>query len=166
MTDYVLEQSNNKNMTVALQDDKRGFINIWSKIFGYANFLKQPLEKWMFVACKLVDGVWVVLEEPEKYSEWLEYKDKYKYGEFYKEKCQEYQQAKERCLFEGFELFPEYLTQGKYTWDIRKLSFVLCYNLSDDLSDEWVFNTKFKLIEDLVEYNLQLTPIAQKQINE
>lgn len=32
-------------------------------------FGKQQLEKWMFVPSKLVDGVWVVLEEPNTENE-------------------------------------------------------------------------------------------------
>lgn len=37
---------------------------IQDAIFNHANFLKQPLNIGMFVPAKLVDGVWVVLEEP------------------------------------------------------------------------------------------------------
>ena len=51
----------------------------------YSKFLKQPLELWMFVPC---DDNGNVLKEPiinDSIKIWT------------------YQQAKERCLFEGFE---------------------------------------------------------------
>lgn len=67
----------------------------------YAQFLIQKLELWMFIPCKLVDGVWVALEEPKRWNDYLEYPESFdgnkEWYEFY-----EYEQAKERCLFEDF----------------------------------------------------------------
>lgn len=57
----------------------------------YANFLKQPLELWMFVPCN-EDGN--VLEEPE----FSEPNNESEIGN-YDELRYQYQQAKERCLF-------------------------------------------------------------------
>jgi len=53
------------------------------------DFGKQPLEPWQFVPCKLVDGVWAVLEEKKPFQD--------NYHEFV--------EAKERCLFEGFKSY-------------------------------------------------------------
>lgn len=100
--------------------------------FNYANFLSQKLEIWQFIPCKLVDGVWVVLEEPNRNDQdtWL---------------WMEYQQAKERCLFEGFEM-------GIYPLE----RFVLHKEGFGIVIDDF----KRQTIEDLVEYNLKLTATA------
>src|SRR6187402_810881 len=63
----------------------------------YANFLSQKLELWMFVPSKLVDGVWVVLEEPKEYKNWVELQKQGGYSLCHN--SNEYQTAKERCLF-------------------------------------------------------------------
>ena len=65
-------------------------------IENYAKFLKQPLKLEMFVPC---DEEGDILEEPEDYEQRLpnmmtEYND-----EIYR-----YEQAKEKVLFEGFEI--------------------------------------------------------------
>lgn len=85
MTDFVLEQNKEFKPTRTYKEIA----------LNYANFLKQPLELWMFVPCKLVDGVWVILEKPKETSEGIE---------AYDFDCQEYLQAKERRLFEGFRI--------------------------------------------------------------
>lgn len=70
------------------------------------NFLKQPLQLGFFVPCNF-DGN--VLEEPNH----LDYKIKNEYGELifmselfknrYSNDYGKYQEAKERCIFNGFE---------------------------------------------------------------
>lgn len=57
---------------------------------------------------------------------------------------EEYQQAKERCLFEGFENYPNHKNA------------VVSDNLIFKLED-------FKKIEDVVKYKLLLTQTAQEQ---
>jgi len=127
MTDFVLEQGNPSNTDSQFAD----------KIMAYANFLKQPLELWMFVPCKLVNDVWVVLEGP------LLSVDFWEKGDISKE-LQEYQQAKERCLFciqhGNEEMFDQCLAK--------------------------VFLDEFFNIEQLANEirNIKLTPAAQKQI--
>lgn len=81
MTDFVLEQ--NKNLQWTDNDNLQTIIN-------YAEFLKQPLELWMVVPC---DENGNILEDPDIYGEESEELDNYR---------KEFQQAKERCLFEGF----------------------------------------------------------------
>lgn len=97
-------------------------------------FGEQPLELWMFVPCKFVDGVWVVLEEPKEYN-------LFKQGvcnDFLKANiCKEYQQAKERCLFEG---------------------------ITEIESDYIISSSDNNTIEDITAYNFTLTASAQKQI--
>lgn len=149
MVDFVLE-SNNK-IAKSYNREKCGDL-----IFKYANFLKQPLELWMFVPC---DENGNVLEEPKNYKEW----DIKKLNVLYDldlSKYEEYQQAKKRCLFEGFEY-------KRTNYDLATL-----HHLSLKENREWVENKNYcivylkdfesKTIEDLVKYNLQLTPTALK----
>lgn len=83
MTDFVLEQIEINSF----DEDKM------SKIWKYAKFLKQPLELWMFVPCKLVDGAWRALE---RLNGGMREQDERRH--------KEYQQAKERCLFDWVEI--------------------------------------------------------------
>lgn len=87
MCDFVLEQSRYNN---DYQFSK--------KVCRYAEFLKQPLGLWMFIPC---DENSNILEEPKKpwqdniMGEGLHLR--------HKEDFRKYQQAKDRCLFEGFD---------------------------------------------------------------
>ena len=106
-------------------------------MYCYANFLKQPLELWMFVPCGY-DGN--ILEDPifnEPNNE-IEYHLEYAY-----------QQAKERCLFEkiiGYNI-------------CKDGSFYIYYN-----KESIIFITKKDTIESISGYNLALTPTALKQL--
>jgi len=132
------------------------------QVVSYAKFLFQKLELWMFVPCKLVDGVWVVLEEPKEIpcAECLDHHSLT--CDFCKEELKEYQQAKERCLFEGFEYKKELKNSGgNYTHFLE--------NKDIQIYIQWggfhLFGKyDLKTIEDLVKYNIELTPTAQKQI--
>lgn len=110
----------------------------------YSKFLKQPLQKWMFVPCG-EDGE--VLEEP-----CLKCADNCDF-----DKCMEFQQAKERCLFEGFEIIED--IYGKKITDKINVTIALMPNNNT----EWIMNC-FNTIEDLVKHNLTLTATALKQI--
>jgi len=139
MVDFVFEQQKNH---LSLRD---------FNITNYANFLKQPLKLWMFVPCKLVDGVWVVLEEPEQ--------GKYKHipnSKMFEDKVKEYQEAKDRCLFEGFKT----VVRNDVNLILHSGFCLIDYNLG-----HFGFYDKskpIKTIEDLVKYNLELTPNGQK----
>jgi hypothetical protein len=129
MTDFVLQQ----DITDIKQRDS---------IVNYANFLKQPLNLGMLVPC---DNDENILEEPI-------YTTNHSDGCYCKE-CEEetkrcsnlqnqYQKAKEKVLFEGFE---------NSTIDELKIMFKIC---------------KLNIIEDLLNYKeeIQLTENAIKQI--
>ena len=89
MVDFVLEQKELKIMRLAKLH----------RIENYANFLKQQLAIWQFVPCELVDGVWVVLEEANSA------RIGYVLGGWdFKYDMEKYQQAKERCLFDGIRV--------------------------------------------------------------
>jgi len=146
MTDFVLEQE--LELRNYFEYDNREAL---VKIFNYAHFLKQPLELWMFVPCKLVDGVWVVLDaEPCSLGMCAKGNPFY---DVYLESKKEYQQAKERCLFDGFEY-----KHIKTTYDN--------YYIINNKNITWLSWNNLKTIESLLNYNqdLQLTQTAIKQL--
>jgi len=135
MVDYVIQEKNRLGL------DGNTYKCFAEKVINYANFLKQPLSIEMFVPCKLVDGFWVVLEEPiDNTCENCNHKQDF-------DICcrfEEYQEAKERCLFEGFTF--EHTSVVKY--------------------ENYVFSIKDKTIENLIRIYCypKLTDSAQKQI--
>jgi hypothetical protein len=118
MVDFVLEKRKIGKGTVA---------DVLNSVFKYADVLKQPLKLGMFVPCD-EDGN--VLEEPT--PEDILYDDNI---------YEQYQQAKERVLFEGN------LTVKKHGENnvvyLNDSSFYTSWN-------------KSKTIEDLIPYNLTL----------
>jgi len=124
MTDFVLEKSKSINHPRT--------INI---VIDYAKFLKKPLELWMFIPCYFRDGIWI----PYAKDTLLNTIDLFN----------ELEQAKERCLFEGFEVGVYPLE--RFVMHQDGFGFVI-----DDL--------KKQTIENLVKYNLQLTKTAEKLI--
>jgi hypothetical protein len=129
MTDFVLKQ------------DK--FLDITNKqklilIINYGQFLKQPLELWMFVPCDENDNSMI---EPNENMAHLGYE-------------KQYQQAKERCLFEGFEKSLDYIQNS------NKCFVVVAFKISIGLGFK---NGMHQTIEDLTKYNLQLTQTAIKK---
>jgi hypothetical protein len=133
MTDFVLDQFSKLEKTQEIN-----ILQFRNNIGNYANFLKQPLTLGMFVPC---DDNGNVLEKPR------EFKNKFSTFEIY-------QQARERCLFEGFSV------RKMEGWNI------LDFPNNQHSKDFSVFEDAFKdmTIEDIVKYNLQLTPTAIKQI--
>jgi hypothetical protein len=116
MTDFVLEQDKDFKPTRTYKE----------LVINYANFLKKPLNLGMFVPC---DEEGNVLEEPlhiELYEE-----DTYDFD------CLQYQQAKYRVFFVGFES--------------SKSGYV--YNSDISFNEKYI---KGKKIEDLIDHNLTL----------
>jgi hypothetical protein len=139
MTDFICHESSDKNMIKMMEPkNNKGFVDYWSRTFGYANFLKQPLTLGMFVP---VDEKGNVLEEPyildpDHYSSRIEYK-----------------KAKNRCLFEGINYIVA-KKEGHYSrLTISGLSPI-------NYPEFWEGVT----VENLIRYNLKLTLTAQKQI--
>lgn len=141
--------------------NQTGYTNdtCWEKHLNYVSFLKQPLTLGMFVPCDL-DGN--VLEEPNH----LDYKTKNSWNELvfksdfscnnYHQAYDEYQEAKDRVLFVGFNL--KYSDKFVTTVSNEKLWF------NFKITNVFVNDRVVCIIEDLVKYNLELTPTAQKQI--
>jgi len=117
-------------------------------VHEYATFLNQPLNLGMFVPAIEVDGKWEVLEEPICYGVGDE--------QYYGSRMDEYQQAKDRVLFEGFEY--------KKTKD----EYQFCFVESEKLNIVWDYNTVIfpdrscKTINDLIKYAPTLTAKGQE----
>lgn len=103
MTDFVLEQ------VKLLKTQENNILQFRNNITNYANFLKQPLILGMFIP---TDENGNVLEEPDL-SLYEDYENRNEYDKQY----QQYQQAKYRVIFEGFELInDELINNGILFW--------------------------------------------------
>jgi len=153
MTDYIEDQEIEipklpERLKVSEMD--RIFVQ---RVILYSRFLKQPLTLGMFIPCDLEGNV---LIEPKGIN----------YGvnvEGFRQDLHQYQQAKERVLFEGFEVTEstdEHIRIKKtelsiiFFIKIGKISF---YDIFSDSHD-------IETIEDLVKYNLTLSENAQKSL--
>jgi len=145
MTDFVLQQK--ENVEFHMNDTIVETGKLTQQIFKYAKFLKQPLTLGMFVPC----------DEEEKMIE------KQPYFTFadpeYKEKpeCIKYWKAKERVLFEGFEI----KDIGLGSFAIRKNGWIIM-RCSKAIGAKW--ENIFPDIESLTVFEIELTPSALKQI--
>ncbi len=144
MTDFVLSDEVKSQLE---------YLNCYKLIRNYANFLKQPLTLGMFVPC---DEHGNVLEEPKHNGNPLDIR-------YNMSLCEKYQQAKERCLFEGFEMYcNNAVTDNEISVVFTKSGGILLdRNYETHVENIGCVNK----IEDLVQYNLTLTATAQKQIN-
>lgn len=136
MVDYVLHESFGYGNEFTTAQD---FID---KVTNYANFLKQPLTLGQFVPCD-EDGN--VLEEPN---------NDFRGHENYSKRLDIYNEAKSRVLFEGFEAHES----NSKTRSIKMMDadFYIFWNFSDGFG--WQKSKGINTIQDLVPYNLTLTP--------
>lgn len=143
MTDFVLDQLGN--------EDKGGHMNYHDslKVLNYAKFIKQPLKLEMFVPC---DEEGNVLEKPisPKYFDPTEPVPEEVEQEFYN-----YDKAKEKVLFEGFEIthLNERISFFKRGHCVLTYSFV---------KQNFIGNQD---VEKLLGWDLTLTHSAIKQFN-
>jgi len=140
MTDFVLKQWEGVGNIYPFKE-------MCVRLYDYANFFKQPLEIWMFVPCKLVKGVWVVLDEPSHYLLWTMgiAPDDTQMNE-----CQEYQEAKDRVLFEGFEFKGE----SDFSWIFKH----------NGLFPVMIAKRNVEYLTVILKREITLTPTAQKQL--
>lgn len=139
MTDFVLEQTEllyEKNQSKLIHN-----------IVYYAQFLKQPLKLEMFVPC---DDEGNVLKRPNETD--IEWFNNQIYGDFSQRYTAifNYQQAKEKVLFEGFSYNSEDATIERVEKDGGIWSIDI---------DNLVKYT----IEDMIQCELKLTQISTKQ---
>ena len=144
MTDFVLKQ----NYTTTLDMSQRDFydkeLSIFEKIRRYANFLKKPLKLGYFIPCDEND---VPLEEPIFH----EPNNESEIGN-YQLLRDEFEEAKQRVLFEGFELLEE---EYNDCWTFLNVieNTKICIHKNQNL--EYLSRTN---------YNLTLTETAEKEI--
>ena len=144
MVDFVINKRKELLRHSEYKNDLENYANI---IYNYAQFLKQSLNIGIFVPCD-EDGN--VLEEPIFH----EPNNENEIGN-YEKLIEEYYEAKEKVLFEGFEIIHE----DKVTITIECNHFQLDYNKILN-----VFSNH-RTIEDLAKYNfIELTENAIKQI--
>lgn len=134
----------------------------YESIFNYAKFLKQPLTLGMFIPC---DEKGNVLEIPVNYEIWLKLHN----NDVSSEKGtigflihEEYQQAKENVLFEGFEIDimqcgHKYAVNNKLQIVNDKDNGLYFLEIYSNKKPKEIF---IKTIEDLIPYNLTLTKNA------
>ncbi len=115
--------------------------DILFEIYKYRTFLNQPLSLGMFVPAIEVDGKWEVLEEPKvgrdkKYSVQDKSIKSQIWHQNWHEKIEQYQQAKDRVLFEGFE----FIEKDVFTNDLifnhnSRYTRITVFSIIESLSD-------------------------------
>ena len=110
---------------------------------NYDNFLEQPLTLGMFVPC---DKSGDVIDNLSRYPSDQEYLNV--------ELDEQYQQAKERVLFEGFEV----------TYKSNISIFINDVNIRFNLDGSIKSNSVFLVVEDLLRRDVTLTESAIKQL--
>jgi hypothetical protein len=151
MTDFVLEQKETSTYECPLHEWLHLESGKLTKIRNYANFLKQPLELWMFVPCDengkpMKEGYEVFDEDCTEYDEYVF----------------KYQKAKERCLFEGFKInCPKDTVE--FTKSITDESGYLHIAWFSKITCSWHFSKTLKFIES-IGYGFTLTQTAINQI--
>ena len=112
--------------------------NDLESIKNYAQFLSQKPEKWMFVPC---DEEGNVLEEPENVYPFATNEESIEYDELF----DEYKQALDRVIFEGFEVFEVFdlfVNNGEVSF-----SMDMCNSLYDLINEHGDFLTLKKPIQ-------------------
>ena len=145
MIDFVLSQAVKVTELKDVELMQASLVSM-AEMFKYATFLSQPLNLGMLVPAIEVKGKWVVLED--KTCEQL---SKIEHNEVMR-LAKQYRQAKDRVLFEGFEL-GNTTTQSYAVYnDDSRLIFSKDSNLCLDE----------KTINDLIKYAPTLTAKGQE----
>lgn len=134
------------------KDKCKDMVDYIDVIENYAEFLKQPLTLDMFVP---INEKGKVLEEPNIKNHFL---SKVAFRSSYTRASKEYQQAKERVLFEGFEL--EEVADEVIAIVLYDSYFFGAYDLSKSI----FVGRRTNIIEGLIKNDLTLTQTAIKQL--
>ncbi|MEF9476763.1 hypothetical protein OWR28_02470 [Chryseobacterium sp. 1B4] len=163
MTEFVLQHKGNTEFHMNDTVLKTG--KLMQLFFKYAEFLNQYTTLGMFVPVDDHENV-IVRPYPSKYgyhqscspeeqSGWM-----YDGGEDkYHEALRVWEKAKEKVLFEGFEI--EDIGLGSIA--IRKNGLIIM-RCSKAVGATWENVNSYPNIESLVEFDIELTPSALKQI--
>ena len=135
----------------------------YKDLVNYAKFLKQPLKLEMFVPCdndeEILKPQYIAGKEVI-YNELVE--------EFIMDKVKEYNEAKEKVLFEGFNLNQKDFSKLESIFCLTKECFQITFFTKEKgcFMDNLKTNKTYeiKTIEDLIQFKLELTESAIKQI--
>ena len=142
MTDFVLQEQKGEQQVNCITSNLHHKL---IKIKKYANFLKQPLKLEMFVPCD-EDGN--KLQEPEEFKEWMKSDHYFNASENVTHQCRMYKKAKEKVLFDGFDIYSNVDLQNAFvTFESSRLEIMNVENLITDF-----------------QYSFYLTPNAIKQL--
>lgn len=132
-------------------NDRKCIDSHWN-IVKYTKFLTQPLELWMFVPCKEVNGKWEVLEEtnPDFINDGVEY-----YA-----RLNEYQQALDKVIFKGWKKQYKNSVINSNNDEILFNYDGVIYALNNSIPDD--FRNKVKTIEDII-HLVELTDKKAKE---
>lgn len=145
MTDFVIRKY--KDELVHSGENWRDFLEKYARITkSYADFLKQPLQLGFFVPC---DENGSVLRVPNE-KLYQEFRLLYPLLSDWKSYKEEYQKAKEKVLFEGFE----YIETENYFFVFNEEKLVRLQRS----------NFKTETVEFISGQEVELTPTAIKQI--
>lgn len=137
MVAYVLDQQN--------KSDSMG--NSYWNCVNYANFLKQPLTLGMFVPCSKENGqplsLYGIIDKGGLVLDVIEY--------------EEYQEAKDRVLFQGFELE----NKGEFTTWIQKGNHSICFTDRGKIN---INSQNERIVEDVIKYEFTLSETAKNQL--
>ncbi len=150
MTEFVIGLNN----TTDTSDEYA--VNAFLKCARYAKFLSQALTLGMFVP---VGDNGNIIEEPRQYKHWLSVMEsnvnhRYDNSLATKPSCSKYHKAKNRVLFEGFEV-DVYNTCVWIEKGNDHIKFKKGYPVD---------SLKFRTIEDLIPMGVVITKSAIKQI--
>ena len=130
-------------------------------IVKYANFLKQPLKLEMFVPCD-EDGD--VLEEPKIEEEYVDERTTQIFAQYQ----YDLDKAKEKVLFEEFNLNQKDFSKLESIFCLTKECFQITFFTKEKgcFMDNLKTNKTYeiKTIEDLIQFELELSESAIKQI--
>ena len=123
-----------------------------SLIYNYSTFLNQPLKLEMFVPCDEYDNVLETPKEPNIF--WNDDEQDSQIWAEYQYILDKYKQAKEKVLFEGFDVYDYKLQTFFYQQNKKKLSydkkaqrFVTIENLLKNVEDLLLINFQFKITQ-------------------
>lgn len=158
MTDFVLEHSHFTSKEIDYsKPSSKTFREVeaewYGKILNYAQFLKQPLTLGMLVPC---DETGNVMEEPISHRLFGQ-------SEIPCRIEKDWLKAKERVLFEGFEVreSSEAAEFVKIVCDTTGMFHVAWFS---KITNSWKFSKGLSNIESLNYYGVTLAPTAIKQI--
>lgn len=139
MTDFVLQQQNESY-------SKDQFVE---RVEAYANFLKEPLKLEMLIPC---DDIGYILEKPDLIDE------------RYNLRLLNYKQALEKVLFKGFEIIDNEENFIEIHFSKENIWISIQDKTAMVLTDGYKVEFPIKRIEDLIYYNILLTPNAIDRI--